>query len=32
MWELFTSKCNNGVKVDLTQSLYVGDAAGRKPP
>ncbi|CAG5121090.1 unnamed protein product [Candidula unifasciata] len=29
MWDYFTENCNQGVKVDKSQSLYVGDAAGR---
>lgn len=32
MWEYFTKHCNDGVKVDMKASVYVGDAAGRKPP
>lgn len=30
MWDFFTENCNGGVKVDKSQSYYVGDAAGRK--
>ncbi|KAL3869457.1 hypothetical protein ACJMK2_042138 [Sinanodonta woodiana] len=29
MWEYFEDECNNGVKVNRLNSLYVGDAAGR---
>ncbi len=29
MWEHFDAKLNGGVKVDLAESVYVGDAAGR---
>ena len=29
MWKYFEEHYNGGVKVDLTESLYVGDAAGR---
>jgi bifunctional polynucleotide phosphatase/kinase len=29
MWEHFTTECNGGVQVDLKESYYVGDAAGR---
>ncbi|XP_060082070.1 bifunctional polynucleotide phosphatase/kinase-like [Ylistrum balloti] len=29
MWEHFVQKCNGGVKPDLSQCRYVGDAAGR---
>lgn len=29
MWEHWESKCNQGVKVDRSKCLYVGDAAGR---
>ncbi|XP_060602378.1 bifunctional polynucleotide phosphatase/kinase-like [Ruditapes philippinarum] len=29
MWEYWETKCNQGVKVDRTKCLYVGDAAGR---
>ncbi|XP_045160646.2 bifunctional polynucleotide phosphatase/kinase-like [Mercenaria mercenaria] len=29
MWEYWESKCNQGVKVDRSKCLYVGDAAGR---
>lgn len=29
MWDFFTGKCNGGVSVDLADSTYVGDAAGR---
>ncbi|KAK3591259.1 hypothetical protein CHS0354_010624 [Potamilus streckersoni] len=29
MWEYFEEQCNNGVKVNHQNSLYVGDAAGR---
>ena len=28
-WDLFADKCNGGVKLDLKQCKYVGDAAGR---
>ncbi|XP_059140398.1 bifunctional polynucleotide phosphatase/kinase-like [Physella acuta] len=30
MWDYFEEKCNKGVKVKKNQSIYVGDAAGRK--
>lgn len=30
MWDFFTSNCNGGVEVDMGESYYVGDAAGRK--
>ena len=29
MWEYMVSQCNGGLEVDLTNSIYVGDAAGR---
>lgn len=29
MWDCLVEKCNGGVKVDVTKSFYVGDAAGR---
>ncbi|ORY88717.1 polynucleotide kinase 3 phosphatase-domain-containing protein [Leucosporidium creatinivorum] len=29
MWDLFVEDFNEGVEVDLEQSIYVGDAAGR---
>ena len=29
MWDFMVSRCNGGLKVDPTISLYVGDAAGR---
>ncbi|SGY46374.1 BQ5605_C001g00423 [Microbotryum silenes-dioicae] len=29
MWDYFVQYCNEGVEVDLTQSFYVGDSAGR---
>lgn len=29
MWDLFEKKYNAGVKIDRSQSVYVGDAAGR---
>ncbi|CAH1778594.1 unnamed protein product [Owenia fusiformis] len=29
MWHHLVDECNNGVKVDISQSYYVGDAAGR---
>lgn len=29
MWWLMAAKCNGGVAVDMAQSVYVGDAAGR---
>lgn len=29
MWKFMESKCNGGLKVDLSESIYVGDAAGR---
>jgi bifunctional polynucleotide phosphatase/kinase len=32
MWDLFEKKKNDGIKVDLKQSFYCGDAAGRKGP
>ena len=28
-WQFMIDKCNGGIQVDLTQSIYVGDAAGR---
>lgn len=30
MWNLFTNKYNGGIKVDMKESFYCGDAAGRK--
>ncbi|KAH9496840.1 hypothetical protein Btru_010407 [Bulinus truncatus] len=30
MWDYFVKNCNKGVKVNKTECLYVGDAAGRK--
>lgn len=29
MWDYFVENCNGGVKADLSQCTYVGDAAGR---
>ncbi|XP_062616591.1 bifunctional polynucleotide phosphatase/kinase-like [Saccostrea cucullata] len=29
MWDFLCQKANNGVKIDINDSLYVGDAAGR---
>jgi len=29
MWDFFVKNCNEGVDVDLKQSFYIGDAAGR---
>ena len=29
MWTFMTKKCNGGKKVDMDESVYVGDAAGR---
>jgi bifunctional polynucleotide phosphatase/kinase len=29
MWEFFSSECNQSEKLDLAQSFYIGDAAGR---
>nr|XP_033817011.1 bifunctional polynucleotide phosphatase/kinase [Geotrypetes seraphini] len=29
MWDFLCEKANDGIKVDVEQSLYVGDAAGR---
>ncbi|XP_046581207.1 uncharacterized protein F21D5.5-like [Haliotis rubra] len=29
MWDYFVENCNGGVEVDLEESVYVGDAAGR---
>ncbi|KAL5017466.1 hypothetical protein ScPMuIL_007055 [Solemya velum] len=29
MWDYFVENCNNGQKLDLSKSVYVGDAAGR---
>lgn len=29
MWNFMSSRCNGGLPVDLSKSLYVGDAAGR---
>ncbi len=30
MWELFNSKFNGKMKLDMNKSFYCGDAAGRK--
>jgi len=32
MWNFMAKECNNGIKIDVKNSMYVGDAAGRKPP
>lgn len=29
MWEFWEDKCNQGIKVDRSECVYVGDAAGR---
>lgn len=29
MWDYMIAHCNGGVKPDLSQCMYVGDAAGR---
>ena len=29
MWDFFRDNLNDGVKIDLAESFYVGDAAGR---
>ena len=29
VWDYFAEKCNGGVKLDPSQCVYVGDAAGR---
>ena len=29
MWKFLLEHCNQSVKVNMTQSIYVGDAAGR---
>ena len=29
MWKYMADNCNGGISIDLTKSLYVGDAAGR---
>ncbi len=29
IWQFFLSSCNNSVEVNMTESFYVGDAAGR---
>lgn len=29
MWDYFTKELNGGVEVDLAESFYCGDAAGR---
>ena len=30
MWEFMEKNCNGGINVELSSSLYVGDAAGRR--
>lgn len=29
MWNFFVNKCNKSVKVNMDESFYCGDAAGR---
>lgn len=29
MWDFFLESCNSSVEVDMNESFYVGDAAGR---